>query len=461
MDGVEGMMRNMRLSEAEKKGIQIGGRHLGKGKVEEAQAIGKLLSEKLVSADVVEAALARVWCPIRGMDVKALGENHFLFTFHQPSGKTKALEEGPWMVSRDLMVVAEFDESKTLEEIEFNSIPIWVRILKLPLGMMLDREAAMILGQEIGSFMDVDLEDNHSDAGCFLRVKVRLNITRPLMRGVTVSNGGKDRWCPLVYEFLPDFCYVCGIIGHTDKLCALKVPSGEAPQFDKKLRYIPQKKRGDRALSGRGSDGRGLWRPSFRAEGGGRWGSGGSGSDGPSWGKSSHSSEGRRKDGEEDEVTSPIKTIGGVKGTGGVQKALNWEEKGEKASVVMADGEKKGETVPEKETQVLVPLGDNTRTNDTNSDMPDMHVDQTGELKQGEKEKESGTGGKGEKKGHFKRLPRAYATAVSGQEALGQGDRKRSLERQERGSGKKVKFGEDEVADDLKAGLTDQPCKHK
>jgi len=44
---------------------------------------------------------------------------------------------------------------------------------------------------------------------------------------------------------------------------------------------------------------------------------------------------------------------------------------------------------------------------------------------------------------------------------LGQGDRKRSLERQERGSGKKVKFGEDEVADDLKAGLTDQPCKHK
>ena len=44
---------------------------------------------------------------------------------------------------------------------------------------------------------------------------------------------------------------------------------------------------------------------------------------------------------------------------------------------------------------------------------------------------------------------------------MGLGDRKRCLERQERGSGKKVKFGEDEVADDLKAGLTDQPCKHK
>ena len=60
----------------------------------------------------------------------------------------------------------------------------------------------------------------------------------------------------------------------------------------------------------------------------------------------------------------------------------------------MVDGEKKGETVHEKETHVLVPLGDNTRTNDTNSAMQDMHVDQTGELKQVEKEKESGTGEK-------------------------------------------------------------------
>jgi hypothetical protein len=95
MEGVEGMMRKMQLTKAEKKGIQIGGRNQGKGKLEEAQAIGKLLSDKLVSIDVMEAALARVWCLIRGMDVKVLGENHFLFTFHQSSGKTKALEEGP------------------------------------------------------------------------------------------------------------------------------------------------------------------------------------------------------------------------------------------------------------------------------------------------------------------------------------------------------------------------------
>jgi hypothetical protein len=34
------------------------------------------------------------------------------------------------------LVVAEFDGSKTLDEIEFASIPIWVRVAKLPMGLM-------------------------------------------------------------------------------------------------------------------------------------------------------------------------------------------------------------------------------------------------------------------------------------------------------------------------------------
>jgi hypothetical protein len=42
-------------------------------------------------------------------------------------GKRKAMEDGPWMVGRelrDLVVAMEYDASKTLEEIEFISIPI-------------------------------------------------------------------------------------------------------------------------------------------------------------------------------------------------------------------------------------------------------------------------------------------------------------------------------------------------
>lgn len=136
------------------------------------------------------------------------------------------MEDGPWMVVRDLkdlVVVVEFEASKTLEEIAFTSIPIWIRVFKLPLGMI-NEEVGRIIGAEIGKFMDVDNGDNVSDAGCFLRVKVRLDITQPLRRGIMVFDevSNIERWCPMQYEFLPEFCYMCGVIGHVDKMCEKK-----------------------------------------------------------------------------------------------------------------------------------------------------------------------------------------------------------------------------------------------
>ena len=62
--------------------------------------------------------------------MQGFGENRFLFTFLQGLGKRRALEVGPWMFGKDLVIMADFDSAKTTDEIEFNSIPIWVRVMK-------------------------------------------------------------------------------------------------------------------------------------------------------------------------------------------------------------------------------------------------------------------------------------------------------------------------------------------
>jgi hypothetical protein len=126
MEEVEGLMKKLNLSMAEKKGVRIkggGGERLGEAPI---QAIGKLFSEKLAHPNSLEQALGKIWCSMMGIDCKSLGENKFLFTFHQASGKKKALEEGPWNLSKELVVVADLDESKNLDEIEFTHIPIWI-----------------------------------------------------------------------------------------------------------------------------------------------------------------------------------------------------------------------------------------------------------------------------------------------------------------------------------------------
>jgi hypothetical protein len=102
----------------------------------EPQAMGKLLSEKPVYVDAMETALGRIWCPLRGISCKEMGENYFLFTFRQDSGKNKALFDGPWQFNKSLLVIEDFDPSKTLDEYAFSTVPIWIRIFGLPLGMM-------------------------------------------------------------------------------------------------------------------------------------------------------------------------------------------------------------------------------------------------------------------------------------------------------------------------------------
>jgi hypothetical protein len=132
--------------------------------------LGKVLPEKLIHTEMVEQVLEKVWCPIKGIECRLLGENKFLITFFQDSRKKKALDEGPWMISKELLVVADVDTRKALDEIVFVFVPIWIKIMNHPIGLM-NKEVGMTIGKDIGEFMMVDLEDGVVPIRCFLRVR--------------------------------------------------------------------------------------------------------------------------------------------------------------------------------------------------------------------------------------------------------------------------------------------------
>ena len=144
-----------------------------------------------------------------------------------------------------------------------------------------------------------------------MRLKVRFDIRNLLVRGVTLLEGvgGKERevWCPLVYEFLPDFCYICGRIGHTDKQCSVSLPPGSIQQFSKKLRFLLERPK----IIGSRRPGSFGWSGGSGSRGGsGSWGlrsRDGGGIDGPSWRREPTGKEDKNQDDKEQEVTSPLK----------------------------------------------------------------------------------------------------------------------------------------------------------
>jgi len=102
-------------------------------------------------------------------------------------------------------------------DLEMHSGEFWARIYDLPLKLRSDAMAKK-LGDVLGKYMEVDSNEGNR-MGKFLRVKVEIDLRKPLKRGTVVKYQGKSLRIYFKYERLPTFCFVCGCIGHQIKDC--------------------------------------------------------------------------------------------------------------------------------------------------------------------------------------------------------------------------------------------------
>lgn len=62
--------------------------------------------------------------------------------------------------------------------------------------------------------------------GDFLRVRVEIDVSKPLCRGRRVLlNGDSEGWVSFKYEKMPNFCCWYGMVSHDDKECSIWLAS--------------------------------------------------------------------------------------------------------------------------------------------------------------------------------------------------------------------------------------------
>lgn len=89
-------------------------------------------------------------------------------------------------------------------------------------GLLVDRldvPMAIQIGKTIGVVSD---QERVSDmfGGDFMRVRVEVNVSKPLCRGrMVLLEDEEEVWVPFKYEKLPNFFYWCGMVCHDDKDC--------------------------------------------------------------------------------------------------------------------------------------------------------------------------------------------------------------------------------------------------
>ena len=163
--------------------------------------------------------------------------------------------------------MADFDGVTALAMIKFEKVPFWVRMFDLPLACV-----GADIGHQIGSTMgfveEVEIDENGMGWGQYLQARTSIDLTKPLSRGRWLNVMGKQVWIWFQYEWIPRFCFNCGVVLHRKSRCLKKANShfqGERAEYGPWLRVSPPR-RCPRARDGRGWE-RTVFEQSFSKEG--------------------------------------------------------------------------------------------------------------------------------------------------------------------------------------------------
>ncbi|XP_062086519.1 uncharacterized protein LOC133792629 [Humulus lupulus] len=181
--------------------------------------VGKLLGGRVADFDALKNVLASLWRPVKGMFVKQLEPNRFLFQFCHEIDINRVLEGSPWTFNRSPVILERLKMGDNPRLIPLNTMEIWVQVYNLKAGFMSDR-VLKACGGFIGTFISSCPKNYTGVWREFLRVRVRINIEQPLKRRMKIQNSkGEAFWAEFKYERLPTFCFICGILGHSEKFC--------------------------------------------------------------------------------------------------------------------------------------------------------------------------------------------------------------------------------------------------
>uniref|UniRef100_A0A803QNR0 CCHC-type domain-containing protein n=1 Tax=Cannabis sativa TaxID=3483 RepID=A0A803QNR0_CANSA len=180
----------------------------------------KILSPKTLKIDWIQKAMNEAWvarCPF------TFSEYHsglFLVQFGCEGDRRRVMEGQPWHFDRSLMIFAIPDGFDTILPSQLRYIPLWVQVHFIPFGSR-SYGLAQFVADAIGDLIEVHLISLYDSVTPFMRVRVLLDTTKPLHRGMNVRfrKLSLTKWLKFLYEGIQNYCYHCGKLDHTFNKC--------------------------------------------------------------------------------------------------------------------------------------------------------------------------------------------------------------------------------------------------
>jgi hypothetical protein len=178
-----------------------------------------------------------------GVNFAPLGKNWFKITFYSEGDYDFVARGGPWIYRGYPLLVTKIQGDLRPSETVLNTVPLWVQVYDLPWRRQ-KKSTAMLIGNKLGKYLDVDLDAEGNSPHDFLRVRAEIPVDRWLRPSIPIQVKGQGEVATylLRYERVPYFCFWCGHIGHDDTECEKKRIGVPSLEYDSRLRCSPVRK---------------------------------------------------------------------------------------------------------------------------------------------------------------------------------------------------------------------------
>ncbi|CAB4263563.1 unnamed protein product [Prunus armeniaca] len=198
--------RQLDLTDRERVGVVIGSAAVSDRFVGFPYSlVAKIVSQQEVHRDNFIKTFTSLWKGSDEVSIKEIAHNRFWVRFVCDRDRQRVLDMEPWTFRRSLILLAAVAEEDCIHTMTLTHGTFWLQIHGVP-SFCMTVAVANAIGSTVGEVLRVDNRDGQDCIG-------RPPVTFPELG---------EKIIEFRYEYLPEYCFACGCLGHPTQDCVKK-----------------------------------------------------------------------------------------------------------------------------------------------------------------------------------------------------------------------------------------------